>query len=926
MAESAHGSSPADGPGGEVVAALNEMQSAAAAADTALTDNGRSDNGEGSGELAAVSGRAAPQVKAHAADMRRRALDQEAALHASIEKFRQEMTAQIQAATARLAPLREQVARLEETIWTVNLYLGRDEEIITLTDGDPAPADTPITVRQLVLSMDQECLVAATSGGIDVRNLEEFDTWVSSAPEHLEQVLPEPRGVVVLVPRRTPRDYGDPWLQKAMDEANHQSYWLIRNGDRLYRMVTDFTVGERLVPARDEFLSFFTTRSFTGAEPRQLQPGTGEWLRAEKAANARQRHFMRAALILQGLIDRTVVFHPLPVPTVSVLSEESYTAGHVRTVNDAEATLGTGREPFKVWLQRLNRRLRPGMRVVGAFNTERFRALAPDWKHRYNAHSRITPEGAGWPDTGTLYTIERDRDGELRFLYDRPDQIWVPGEGPRPAARRASCRISPDDTWIIPVDLVTAEECAVYMGARTERHAYVDMMPLLQTVIDTKHAEAEAEAPFCELLAGELTNTFPELDLAQARRDVPDLVRWWKLKNRIHRPLVNPDDPKVEAAAITAIVAEQQARLADRRRALTDPEAEAVMVARLRSQIPGAMMVARTRQGGYVALEPQPRTLPPGAAPANVWVREHSTGATGVTIRARDWVMPRSRHTWRILWHAPAWERWDLDALSRDHFTDPELAEFTRQAIAVSGDRVRESGYQGRPRDPGDVLAAAFNAAARQLIVWRLEPTALESSDRPLTGPSPRLSITEVPFTCSRTTAGAPALIPVRWPGTRDMTVPTTPGKLPAPPWDPQQLVHTDDDVLADLHGLTVAYSRSRDAAARMRRTALDAIASVRAAWEAAAEADAFRRFMDDYDDEARWEGHRKTLNLRWPHNTHGEAVQTLIFRAVETGIDVDGMRVGAAAAALTGRTGDTHAVPDDVADLVITIPGECSK
>ena len=274
-------------------------------------------------------------------------------------------------ANALLAPLQELVGQIEEAIWTVNLYLGKDEEIVRLRDGEPAPASTPISVRQLVLAMDEECAVAAEEGGIDARSIAQFDAWLLERPEHLDQVLPEPKGVVVLVPRRQSKDYGDPWSNRAAQEADRQSYFLIRNGERLYRICTDFIVGTTLLPRRDEFLDFFVeeridweTRERTRVP---LEPGSHAYMEAEKRADARGRHYFRIGLILQGLIDRTPVFHPLP-GAIQVTRPEAYDQGWLRIIADAEPALGDGHERFRDWHARLNATLDVGMRVIGAFS------------------------------------------------------------------------------------------------------------------------------------------------------------------------------------------------------------------------------------------------------------------------------------------------------------------------------------------------------------------------------------------------------------------------------------------------------------------------------------------------------------------------------------------------------------------------------
>lgn len=167
-------------------------------------------------------------------------------------------------ANAMLKPLQELVENIQEGIWTVNLYLGRDEEIVLLRDGAPAPADTPITIRQLVLSMAEECAVAAEEGGINARSIDEFDRWIVERPEHLDQVLPEAKGVVVLIPTRRSKKYDDPWLNNQLAEADKQSYFLIRNGEKLFRIWSNFIVGKTLVPTQAEFLDFFYEQRYKG--------------------------------------------------------------------------------------------------------------------------------------------------------------------------------------------------------------------------------------------------------------------------------------------------------------------------------------------------------------------------------------------------------------------------------------------------------------------------------------------------------------------------------------------------------------------------------------------------------------------------------------------------------------------------------------
>jgi hypothetical protein len=299
----------------------------------------------------------------------------------AIAAQRRALDARLAQMSAVLAPLQEQAARLQEGIWSINLYLGVGEGIVALADGAPAAPGTPIYVRQGVLAMDEECAVATESGGIDHLGIDEFDDWITADPAHVEQLIPEPRGVVAIIPRRAEKDYGDAMASVVNNELNHQTYLLIRNGDCLYRYIAEgFSAGTRLTPLRDEFTSLFVSRRHNpatrGFEPVRLEPGTPGWERAERAAGARERHYMRVALILQGLIDRTAVFQPLPAPNLSLLHPQAYDDGHIVLVSDDEMALTAGRQPFRDWLRERNAQLRPGMRFPSVTSAARPGATA----------------------------------------------------------------------------------------------------------------------------------------------------------------------------------------------------------------------------------------------------------------------------------------------------------------------------------------------------------------------------------------------------------------------------------------------------------------------------------------------------------------------------------------------------------------------
>lgn len=874
-------------------------------------------------------------VKATMASRRAEIVKAQQAVVAAQEQAKAIIAAEKAALDARLremelaiAPMREQIELLEEGIWTMNLYVGRDESFSQIADGEPAPAGTPITVRQMTLYMDEECRVAAEDGGIDAKAIAAFDQWIISDPAHLEQVFPEPKGIVAFQPRRTNKDYGDMATNLSMGAKNAHTWWLIRNGERLWWMSTDFELGERMIPAPDEFTSYFERTVGHGADrhTETLRPGTPEWDRADKSAGKHKRHFMRVALILQGLVDRTPVLHPLP-DGLSFLTHESYDAGHINVITDAVGALGSGIEPFEEWRSALAAEMKVGMRVIGAFDTtEGRRELSPD-RDRYGSYGgRLHPTEASYPEANVLHTLEsRVADGGLKFLYERTDKRWGYEHGDHgrwgqwPFKQRASCTIFPTDSFVLPFDLVTVTEMQRYLDARTERHHYAQMVPLLKAAIAAKNAEAAEEAPMRTLLAGEIAKA-TDGDVAAAEAAVGELVTWWKLKNRWHRPLVGVDT-KTQAKAIRMIVAEHKARLTA---AGTDKAAEAKVLAALRSAHPDAMVIARRRDGRYITLTAEER------AP---FVAVATTTPTGRSTKVERWAaVPSGRGSWRILFSTKVWDTWNHAKTIGEVLTPDEEAGVIDEI---------------RSRFPGiytvtDQLGKHEGSWALHQIVSHPTRTVDDRArtdyaaifvKSPLEDPDYSLLLTNPPA------APTSYSIDFSWRRSRNQVVLEAQRTTPSSHIPSQTVqVWLDEDLDARIAEVTaaVAVAKGRREVLRSKVDTLES--SIAAQWAHRAAAEVYARFLDDFMDASLWEGHLKTIGSlpRYPHHhmtTHDEPALTIVLNGlVERGIDPTGLTVTAAGelyatsvapldAERTDRSGFRRGaitIPDDIAELVL--------
>lgn len=673
-------------------------------------------------------------------DLKARADGVREAIRVEVARQQALMEEEMRKALALIEPLKAQVKRMEEGIWTVNLYLGTSEEIVTLREGAPADKDEPIHLRTSVLAMDEEVALLDDAQGMDYRDVEVFDAWVSK-PENLDQMLPERRGVVVFRPRAVDYHYDDdPLINDIANAPNRESYWLIRNGDRVYRMQTDFQVGSTLMPTSQEFTALFTTREWDHEthEYRQVEvrPGTREWEKAEKAQGAVQRHYMRVALILQGMLDRTEVFKP--IDPINVMHQSAYDSGLVVVVNDTERAIGTGRQPYYDWIRERNAELRPGMRIIGTFRGEEWDETATtDYNyHRTGGNDRLSPARAERPSAKVLHTIEQRRrfQGQqglvIRYnrgaIYDpnmkvyveddRPGQWYVRG-GDRATKRRASAVILPSDITVIPFDLVTEAEMQEYLDARTERHAYRDSFPLLTAAIEAKRAEREAEAPFRDLLLRVLADDHDQQP-EEVQPHLDALVHRFKVGNRWHRPLVGMTNEE-EAKAIRLIRAEYKRIVNSGATEARDQSA----VAALREHDPSVMFVGRLSSGKYVAFAPQPRQRDEVFCHQSLWVREHTTGKTARSIATREWVVPGVRgNKMTAVFTTDQWADWDILSSADDDLTDDEFTT-TNAAFAA------------RAAAGGHLLATLYD---RERHLWRAWVDEGEAEREPLTDRQPR--------------------------------------------------------------------------------------------------------------------------------------------------------------------------------------------
>jgi hypothetical protein len=853
----------------------------------------------------------------------------------------------LEAMTKELGPLQELVSRLEEGIWTINLFFGRDEQIVTLLDGRPAPRETPIHIRQRVLAMDQETAINPGEAGIDASNIDEFDAWLLADPAHLEQVLPETKGIVAIQPRFDAKIYEDPWKTEALAKANQQTYFLVRNGGKLYRTWTEFNAGHNLTPTADEFNSFFTYKD-SGGYTRTLEPGSPAWEKAEKKAGARQRHFMRVGLILEGLLQRTAVFHPLPEERVSFIDHSSIENGTIVFINDMERQLETGRPTFHHWLSDINSRLTVGQRVIGAFNTVSWRGASD---------ARVRPRYSHDPASNVIhYILDKEGDDDAFVIRYNRDSY---------GSRRASCLLYKRDTFILAFDQADVGDMEYYLQSRSNRHEYAYMFPVLRSAIAAKRAEEQAEAPFRDIIAGRLMSEFG-MTVEDAREAIPDLISWYKYTNKYHRPLVWPDPPAIdeelfvngcqafrrdtsgkllrlsrmdrrrhnllsevrkareneiasnrrrEGRAISAIVNEQRSRLGlIERKAATDQAWELELVEHIKRQHPDSILIARRRSGRYVTCE--------AANSDNVWVHETEYNRHGRRFDTEKWRLLSKKRIASVepLYQSPRLADWNLTAAASEFLTDDEIEELKSNVPPHVRVYKRIEGVNKYVNIP--VFLARWDDIESCLLYYAVDhdslvdltnvdvvhPTRIDTWDL-------RIALYRGWTSWRRVRGGFLEV-------DNHMTTQTVYGDEP-PPWEEHE-----SWIIKDLEAIAVInralnYRRQiRDSAKRVLRHTEKILNFLLSSYEEQQWEQAKALFVDDYGTDAwdLWEDHKKSIKIHRPsvasrfvHRVDETAVHYHLNTLIEEGKKIDGQTLRQ-----TGFEGE----PSELLDIPITVFG----
>lgn len=394
---------------------------------------------------------------------------------------------EIESIKAEMEAIEKELEAKAKTLRLMKNYTGIDAEIVQIKDGFPAPEDEPLTIYQAKKFMDEEVgilnLMDGGADSIDVRNLEEFDRWIA---EHFEAFMPAKKALTVWQVRRNAKRYvlgcdiESELFNSVMNQGNFQTYFLIRNGGRLWRFTSDFHVPDEVFPKLNEKRDWFAET--------QMRKDT------------EKRLFALAAL--QGVIDHTdILGRRFRESGINLLQPvPSYDEKDIVFVRDAEPGrfITDGRPRWRDYLKANQDGIVKGSRImpiVGHWDIARDDGWGAKWNITRSTNSRCGVYTT--PSTGEVYTVEGIDSSYwgsdcIKILFSPKDEVyrsqsgWAEGHQ---RMRRIGFRYFRDE--VIDVDAVSFADISYYLESRLDRADYATMLPILARLWKWKRKERQ---------------------------------------------------------------------------------------------------------------------------------------------------------------------------------------------------------------------------------------------------------------------------------------------------------------------------------------------------------------------------------------------------------------------------------------------------
>lgn len=387
-----------------------------------------------------------------------------------LEKKMLELEKQKQELKSQIAEMEKWLKGKYRVICAYETYLGTKEEIVELI-GEGKTSNEPIHLYQAVRFMDEEYGIVnlekitettyVEMDAFDYKNIDLFDKWIT---ENYKMFIPSERGIVMWRIKRLRKDYGDTWENMVCNGYNANCYFLIRNGERLYRVFSDVSSKEdTMFPTEQQILEagrkWSTSKEF---DQESFMENTLPW-----------KYILVA---IQGILDRTNILGTdcqFKTNLICGLFDKE----KIVLVRDKERKDLIGDNTMPSWsnyLKENRNKTKIGDRII----------ITDLWgsKNYYSGHtddiSFICDHNIGWrrrwvgiPNRSKVYEIKDydEKKGKYKILYF--EERWYDD------VKKKRTAIWLDKTEFFNLSQTTEKDLKYYLNDRRERENYLDMLP-----------------------------------------------------------------------------------------------------------------------------------------------------------------------------------------------------------------------------------------------------------------------------------------------------------------------------------------------------------------------------------------------------------------------------------------------------------------
>jgi hypothetical protein len=437
-----------------------------------------------------------------------------------IQKKKAEMEQAIQSLRELEQALAAELHEKRRMIYMLETYLGVNEQIVQLSDGAKASDQIPIAVYQELLYMDEEVAINdPLDQSVDFSTIDTFDDWIIN---NADIFIPGEKGVCAFRVRRNSINYNtDAFSSAAMNKENMKTYFLIKNGETLYRIYSNVQIGEKLFPATDEYEKLMSDAQHNEYHTDRLKE--------------RHYRYLYVFIALQGMVERTDIFGTrLRKEKVNLITGE-FTDAHITLIRDAEKSywLTDSHPTWSAFITGNRESIAVGSRVMVTKRHLRDEDDKGHWRTNFG------PRIYHLPFNQVFSILDDDEHVSihgplLRIIWNPKDSMW--GEqGEYTRKRGFSVYLYRDE--VLNIDGITLEDIEYYLTCRLYRKDYEDLFPSLLAARKVLLSEQTYETDLIALIINR--NNLSH----DAAEHIYYAIRWWKIKNKWKRN-VAADDAK----------------------------------------------------------------------------------------------------------------------------------------------------------------------------------------------------------------------------------------------------------------------------------------------------------------------------------------------------------------------------------------------